>query len=298
MTWRNEVGAYALGLTFPLLFLSACAILTFHSNTLYIYEPSNHIRYVIWALTIASSCTVFIQKPWTSPIARRRFLTRFSIFLLPIAFGLVRTHMIARLDIIGTYNLGIENQGIRIVKVREENSCQGGDFCPYLDQFIYIDRGWQAYPVTSLNDFKGLVTISTPEQALAFVRLRSVPTVWPSIEDMEERVFTFKPDSDVTEVSSLKSKVGRFQTMVKPTGRDFVVTRWVIIRNDKEPEGVLELWQEYVGRDGSYQQVALKSEPLPDLPDLQCTPWWQGMGGNIMLQVEPIALFGDRLVWI
>jgi len=266
-----------------LLFLSACAILTLNSNTLYIYEPSNYIRYGIWALTIVSSFTVFLLKPWTAPIDRRRFLTRFSIFLLPIAFGLVRTHMIARLDIIGTYNLGIENQGIRIAKVREENSCQGGDFCPYLNQFIYIDRGWQAYPVTSLNDFKGLVTISTPEQALAFVRLRSVPTVWPSIEDMEESVFTFKPDSDVTEVSGSKSKVGRFQTMVKPTGRDFVVTRWVIIRNGKEPEGVLELWQEYIGRDGSYQQVALKSEPLPDPPDLQCPPWWQGKGGNIIL---------------
>jgi hypothetical protein len=280
--------------------------LSLHSNTLYIYEPSNYIRYWIWAITIASSFAVFLLKPWTGPKDRQRFLSRLFIFLVPIGLGIACTHMLSRLDVIGTYKLGIENPGVRIEKVREANSpCQGGDFCPHLSQFIYIDRGWKAYPVTSMSEFKGLVTISTTEQALTFVRLRNVPTVWPAGHDMWEATFTLKPDDAVAELVDSKSptemtavggsgslavlsdkayKLGRFtQTTVQAVGLDFVVTRWVAFRNDDQPLGVVELWREYVGRDGSYRLVTLKAEALPDLPDTRWSLWWQGRLGPTII---------------
>ena len=109
--------------------------------------------------------------------------------LTPYGVGMCQQYGMTGPYIKGTYSLGFENPGVRVVKVDPHPG--------YTDQptYLYICHGLRTYPLMGLKDLNGLVTIKTAGDALKFVRVRT------DISPDEIRSLGYEPACEVVRLS-------------------------------------------------------------------------------------------------
>ncbi len=156
------------------------------------------------------------------------------------------------------------------------------------ERLLLVSAG-KRVAVNQLSDLKSAVHVDNTVAALQYVRLRTSPATWylwhdrNLVEIVDTAAAGKLPNYGVTTgvtshvssgfmgiLSSAAFKQGGFSTAVVNHAKSgFEVKRWLLgINSGKE---TVELVQEKVGFDGSYDRVVLQSKPAPKLSG---TDWY------------------------